>query len=133
MITSFCAAYDGWQDRGSPDGRAGGEHKPDKGDMGVSFKGDGYHDWLSPWDGHTPKPSHPDYYRTPSYTYPVYYYYYSVPYYNYYPYYNWYYTPLSYDQWWDPWWGNNVYGTGGAKYSFSSSWSHHSGFGFGDP
>jgi hypothetical protein len=132
MVTMLCAAYDGGQGRGSPDSWAGSEHKPDK---GGSFKGDGYHDWLSPWDGHTTKPSHPDYSKNvyPSYTYPVYYYYYSAPYHYYYPYYNWYYTPLSYDQRWDPWWATNVYGTGGAKYTFTSGWSSHSGFGFGDP
>jgi hypothetical protein len=140
MVTSLCAAYDGGQGRGSPDGRAGGEHTLDKGDKGGSFKGDGYHDWLSPWEGYntkhttkyTTKPWHPDY-PYHSYTYPVYYYYYSMPYYYSYPYYGWYYTPQYYDQWWDPWWATNVYGTGGVKYTFKSGGSYQSGFGFGDP
>jgi hypothetical protein len=133
MVTSFCAAYDGGQDRGSPDGKPGGEHKPYD---GGSFHGDGYHDWLSPWDGHTTKPMHPDHSQLfTTYTYPVYYSY-SVPYYYYYPnypYYNWYYAPQYNDLWWDPWWATNVYGTGGGKYTFKSDWSYHSGFGFGDP
>jgi len=118
MVTLLCGAYDGWEGGGSHDGKAGGDHKPD-------FKWDGYHDWLSPWDGHAKDYWHKDY-STKVYTYPVYYYYYSAPYY-YYPHYSWYYTP----QYYDPWWATNVYT--GVKYSFKSGWSYHSGFGFGDP
>jgi hypothetical protein len=117
MVTCLCAAYDGG---------LGIEHKPDK---GVSFHGDGYHDWLTPWDGHTTKPLHPDYSKKIYYyTYPYCYY---VPYYYYYPY-TWHYTPLSYDQWWDPWWATNVYGIGKVTYAFNSGWGYHSGLTFGD-
>ncbi len=82
-----------------------------------------YYDWLSPGSLYW------------TYSYPVYYNYYYTPYPQYYytapvtHYYTWY--PTVYN--WDPWYATNVYGFGSTTYSYSSSWSYHSGGFFFDP
>lgn len=96
------------------------------------------YDWLSPggssysryWN--YPATYYYDGYYTPTYSYtyyPTYYYttptYYTTPVY--------YSTPVVYYDWIDPWWTANVYGFGGITHYYGSSWTYHSGFGFGDP
>jgi hypothetical protein len=92
------------------------------------------YDWLSPggsyYNWYYPTAYYYDWYYTPTYTYyPTYYYiepiYYTTPVY--------YSTPVTYYDWVDPWWAANVYGFGGITHYYSSSWTYHSGFGFGDP
>jgi len=96
------------------------------------FGGHGYNDWLNPGGySYTYSWSYPYYYSNswyPAYTYTYPNYYYTAPapvVYPTYPYYN---DPVVYD----PWYGANVYGWGGASYYYSNSWSwyNHGGYFF---
>ena len=92
----------------------GGDHRGHN-----DFGGHGYHDWLNPGGQYSYSYWYPTYtypwYPTYTYTYPTYYYTAPVVYPTY-PYYD----PVVYD----PWYGANVYGWGGANYYY------HGGFYF---
>ena len=100
----------------------GGDHRGHN-----DFGGHGYNDWLNPGGYYSYSYWYPTYtyysYPTYTYTYPTYYYTEPVVYPTY-PYYD----PVVYD----PWYGANVYGWGGATYYYSNSWSwsHRGGFFF---
>jgi len=115
----------------APDGHeyapGGGDHRSPDGHG--DFSGHGYNDWLNPGGYYSYSWGYPAYYSnswypTYTYTYPTYYYTAPVVY----PTYPYYYDPVVYD----PWYGANLYGWGGANYYYSSSWSwsHHGGFFF---
>jgi hypothetical protein len=103
---------------GSYDGR-GGSH---------DFGGHGHNDWLNPGGySYSYSGGYPSYYSDywyPAYTYTYPTYYYTTP--AVYPTYPYYYDPVVYD----PWYGANVYGWGGASYYYSNSWSWSNRGGF---
>jgi hypothetical protein len=127
MLVAVGAAIDG------PDGFEsapyGSDHQGSGDHQGHADRGHGYNDWLNPggysysW-GYYPAYYSNTWYPTYTYTYPTYYYTAPVVY----PTYPYYYDPVVYD----PWYGANVYGWGGASYYYSNSWSwyNHGGYFF---
>jgi len=126
MLIAVCSAFDepGSYESASHGGdHHGGDHHGDH-----DFGGHPYYDWLNP-GGYSYYSSY-YWYPTYTYTYPAYTYTYPTYYYTepvVYPTYP-YYDPVVYD----PWYGANVYGWGGATYYYSNSWSwsHRGGFFF---
>ena len=121
MLVAVGAAIDGPGYESAP---YGGDHRGHN-----DFSDHGYYDWLNPGGYYSYSWGYPTYYPyswypTYTYTYPSYYYTEPVVY----PTYPYYYDPVVYD----PWYGANVYGWGGANYYYSNSWSwsHNGGFFF---
>jgi hypothetical protein len=113
MLIAVGCALD---ETGSPESAPyGGDHSGHN-----DFNYHGHNDWLNPGGYY----SYSYWYPTYTYTYPTYYYTTPVVY----PTYPYYYDPVVYD----PWYGANIYGWGGASYYYFGDWSwpHHGGFYF---